>query len=99
LLDSVTICAGQPSLFSSDWAVDRACEVGNSYTVPDNLRYYLLIYRFMVRVNKIMTKRTRSPVGQPTEKESDGLMKLLECDFEDLEMQIGDNAGREHPYP
>jgi transcriptional regulatory protein LEU3 len=71
--------------------------VGNSYTVPDNLRYYLLIYRFMVRVNKAMTKRTRFPVGQPLEKESDGLMKLLECDFEDLERQIGDKAGGKHP--
>jgi transcriptional regulatory protein LEU3 len=99
LLDSVTTCAGQPSLFSSDWAIDHACEVGNSYTVPDNLRYHLLIYRYMVRVNKAMAKRTRSPVGQPTERESDGLMKLLECDFEDLERQIGDKAGSKHPCP
>jgi hypothetical protein len=52
----------------------------------------------MVRVNKAMIKRTRSAVGQPTE-DSDGLMKLLECDFEDLERQIGDKAGCKHPCP
>lgn len=32
-------------------------------------------------------------MGQPTEDESDGLMRLLECDFEDLERQIEDGIG------
>lgn len=80
-------------LFSSDWAIDHACEIGSNYTVPENLRYHLLIRRFLARVDKAMTKRTRSPTGQPMQKESDGLMRLLECDLEDLERCIGNEAG------
>lgn len=90
---SVTTSAGQPSLSSSDWTIDRACEPGNNYTVPDNLRYHLLIQRFLARVDEAMTKRTCSPTGHPVQRESDGLMRLLECDLEDLERWIGKEAG------
>jgi hypothetical protein len=39
-----------------------------------------------------MAKRKCSPTGQPIQKESDGLMRLLECDLEDLERRIGNEA-------
>lgn len=90
---SVTTSAGQPSLFSSDWTIDRACEPGNNYTVPDNLRYHLLIQRFLARVDEAMSKRTCSPTAHAVQRESDGLMRLLECDLEDLERWIGKEAG------
>ncbi|PON20680.1 C6 zinc finger domain-containing protein [Trichoderma gamsii] len=93
---SVTTSAGQPSLSSNDWTIDRACEPGNNYTVPDNLRYHLLIQRFLARVDEAMSKRTCSPTGHPVQRESDGLMRLLECDLEDLERWIGKEAGEAH---
>lgn len=39
-----------------------------------------------------MAKENRSPIGQGNERDGDGLMKLLECDFDDLEQRFGDNA-------
>jgi hypothetical protein len=94
-LRSVATCAGQPPLFSSDWTIDRACETGNVYTIPDNLRYHLLLQRFLVRVDKAMADRTRSPTGQPIERESDGSMGLLESDLEELERCLGSEAESE----
>jgi hypothetical protein len=39
-----------------------------------------------------MAKHNRAPIGRRSEKDGDGLMRLLECDFEDLEQKIGDTA-------
>jgi hypothetical protein len=83
--------AGQPSMFSGDWAIDQACEIGNRYTLPENLRSQLLIYKFFARVNKVMTESDRSPTGYPPEAECYGLMAMLEADFSTLERQINRN--------
>lgn len=66
--------------------------MGNNYTVSKNLRYHLLIQKFSARVDKAMARRSRSPTGSPIQKESDSLMRLLECDFEDLETRMGSDA-------
>ena len=87
-LRSLNASAGQPSTFSCDWAIDRACEVGNKYTLPENLRCHLLIYRFIARVNTVMTESAQSPTGYPPEAESCVLMAILEKDLGDLERQI-----------
>lgn len=79
-------------MLSSDWAIDQACEVGNRYTLPENLRSQLLIYKFIARVNKVMTESDRSPTGYPPEAESYVLMTMLEADFSTLERQINCNA-------
>jgi hypothetical protein len=75
-------------MFSGDWAIDQACEIGNRYTLPESLRCQLLIYRFLARVNKVMTESDRSPTGYPPEAESYVLMTMLETDFSTLERQI-----------
>ena len=86
---SMTASAGQPSTFSGDWAIDQACETGNRYTLPENIRCQLLIYKFIARVNKVMTESDQSPTGYPPEAESYVLMSMLETDFSTLERQIG----------
>src|ERR1700753_1321734 len=90
-LSSVATCAGQPPLFSNDWTINRACAAGSKFTPPDDLRYHLLIQRFHVRVNN--ARYSRSQTTQSNEKESEVLMKVLECDLEDLERDIGDRIG------
>lgn len=37
-----------------DWTIDRACEIGNIYTLPDELRFKLIIQRYCNRVTKAM---------------------------------------------
>lgn len=37
-----------------DWTIDRACEIGNIYTLPDDIRFKLIIQRYCNRVTKIM---------------------------------------------
>lgn len=85
---SVAASSGQPLTFSGDWAIDQACDVGNKYSLPDNIRTQLLIYKFIARVNKIMTESERSATGYPPEAESYVLMAMLETDFYALERQI-----------
>lgn len=85
---SVAASSGQPPIFSGDWAIDQACGVGNKYTLPENLRTQLLIYKFIARVNKVMTGSERSATGYPPEAESYVLMAMLEADFCALERQI-----------
>jgi hypothetical protein len=87
----VTTIEGQPSNFSFDWALDQACEIGNKYTMPENLRYYLLIHKYIARVNTVMSGNDRSPTGYPSDIESCVLMKMLEGDFVGLESQIRHN--------
>jgi hypothetical protein len=85
---SVAASSGQPPTFSGDWAIDQACGVGNKYTLPENLRTQLLIYKFNSRVNKVMTESERSATGYPPAAESYVLMAMLETDFCALERQI-----------
>jgi len=37
-----------------DWTIDRACEIGNIYTLPDELRFKLIIQRHCNRVTRAM---------------------------------------------
>jgi hypothetical protein len=97
---SVTASAGQPSTFSHDWAIDQACEIGNKYTLPDNLRCHLLIHKYIARINTVMIESGRSPTGYPPESESCVLMEMLEKDFGDLERSMGHRiTGLIYEYP
>ena len=86
---SITTTAGQPSLFSEDWVIDRASEEGNKYSLPRNLRYDLVIQRFLRRVNVTMARDARPTDSRRREKEGDGLMRLFECELEEIEQKFG----------
>jgi hypothetical protein len=78
MANSVTMSIGQPSTLPCDWAINRPCELGNKYTLPDNLRHRLLIYKYIARVNSVMAGNDGSPTGYPDENESCVLMAMLE---------------------
>jgi hypothetical protein len=83
----------------ADWVIDQACDVGNQYSVPNNLRYHLLICKFIARANSLMAEYDRSPSGCGSEGEGVVLISLLEKDFTDLERQIGSKlTGMVHYY-
>ncbi len=54
--------AGHLPIAPFDWTIDRACENGNIYTLPDELRFKLIIERFSNRVSKAMQSINHDPV-------------------------------------
>lgn len=93
-ISSVTVAIGQPPIFTSDWAVDRACQPGNSYELPRDFRHWLLIQKFSFHVSKTMSEGRRSATGLPSENEIGITLKFLERDFEDLQRDLeGDISG------
>ncbi|KUJ11501.1 uncharacterized protein LY89DRAFT_226498 [Mollisia scopiformis] len=81
----VSASIGQQSVLPSDWVIDQACILDNQYTLPDNLRYHLLICKFIAKANNVMAERER----KSDENEGLILVAMLEADFADLERQIG----------
>jgi len=81
---------GQQSLFTSDATIDRACEPGNVYGLPPDLRHFLLLQRFCNRLNRAMAGKERRSKGRP-DNERGILMALFEAEYEDLERSLGEN--------
>ncbi|KAE8444116.1 hypothetical protein EG329_000898 [Mollisiaceae sp. DMI_Dod_QoI] len=81
----VSASIGHPSILPSDWVIDQACDIDNQYTLPDNIRYHLLICKFIARANSVMAERE----GKTDEIEGLTIVAMLEGDFEDLEHRIG----------
>lgn len=46
-----------------DWTIDRACETGNTYTLPDELRFKVIIQRYCHRVMKVLCSNVVDPSG------------------------------------
>jgi hypothetical protein len=84
-----------PLLGCFDWSIDRACEIGNHYTLPDNMRYHLILVKFCDRVTKIMSGNNSSPLGMPADGERVLLMNVLEDDLDTLEAQFSGKLSRE----
>jgi len=82
-----------------DWGIDRACEVGNSYTLPDDMRYHLILLRFCDRVTKLMSGNMSSPLGLPADSERVLLMNLLEEDLDALEATLIGKLSRQSFSP
>jgi hypothetical protein len=87
-----------PLLGCFDWSIDRACEIGNPYTLPDDMRYHLILLRFCDRVSKIMSGNNSSPLGMPADGERMLLMNVLEEDLNTLEAQFSGRISREFQY-
>lgn len=51
---SSSAVSGQLPTAPFDWTIDRACELGNIYTLPDALRFKLIVQRYCHRVSKAM---------------------------------------------
>ncbi|KAE9369652.1 hypothetical protein N431DRAFT_427821 [Stipitochalara longipes BDJ] len=77
-----------PQMAGIDWSIDRACEVGNQYTLPDDMRYHLILSRFCDRVTRIMSGNNASPLGMPADGDRVLLMNVLEQDLNTIEAQF-----------
>jgi hypothetical protein len=87
---SITVFIGQQPLLTYDWAIDRACELGSIYTLPDDLRYSLIIQRFSYRISQVMSENRESLTGLPTENEIGKLLAMLEAELGELERTLGE---------
>ena len=85
---SITGTIGFPAVLQEDWATNRACEVGNKYSLPKDLRHQALIYKMFSRINQVMAGNLSSSTGFPAESEQASFMRLLECDVDDLEREM-----------
>jgi hypothetical protein len=83
---------GYPSTVSCfDWNIDRACETGNPYSLPDDMRYHLIIQRLCHRITKAMSSNVSHQNGLPADNERYVMMNLLERDIDAIEGQLGQN--------
>ncbi len=82
-----------------DWSIDRACEVGNPYTLPEDMRYHLIFLRFCNKVTKIMSGNNSSSLGIPADSERVLLMNLLEEELNTLEAESNEKLSRKLPLP
>jgi hypothetical protein len=98
----ITSTTGQQPLIPHDWAIDRACDTGNLYTVDDDLRHTLMIQKFSARVSYLMSDNRQNPTGQPTEVDIALIMALLERDLEDMTKQVEESLSGiynpQHPH-
>lgn len=84
------------SLF--DWTVDRACEVGTSYTLSDDIRYHLIMERICHRVARSMSGNASDPAGLPSDGERYILLSLFEADIDTAEGQLGKRVSGERNF-
>jgi hypothetical protein len=92
----MTAVFGPPPLNPNyNWVLDRACEDGNPYSLTKDIRNTLLIYRFMDRVNQLMSSNVIEPTGLPYDKERFVILKLLEEDVQHVRLRLGtDTSGK-----
>lgn len=85
----MTVHFGHPPMVSCfDWATDRACEVGNAYTLPDDLRHHLILQRFAHKATQLISNNRADPLGFPSESEFAVVMEMLEADLGVIEAQM-----------
>lgn len=86
---SVIAVVGQlPNAPISDWIVDRACEIGNEYTLPDSLRFKLMIHKFCDRVTRTMYSNSHDPLGLQPPGDLAALMSAWETGLGSLELEF-----------
>jgi hypothetical protein len=83
-----------PQMACIDWSIDRACEIGNQYSLPDDMRYHLMMSRFCDRVTKIMSGNNASQLGMPADGDRVLLMNVLEEDLNTMEAQFAGKLSR-----
>jgi len=71
-----------------DWSIDRACEPGNPYSLPDGMRHHLIIQRFSHRINSIMSGNASDPLGLPSDSERYMMMNLLNKELDMMEAKF-----------
>ena len=52
---SAGLIVGQLPNTPFDWTIDRACEIGNAFTLPEGLRFKLIIHRYCDRITRVMS--------------------------------------------
>jgi hypothetical protein len=94
----MAVSFGYPSTGSCfDWSIDRACETGNLYSLPDDMRYHLIIQRLCHRITKTMSSNVSHQNGLPPDNERYLMMNLLENDIDAAEGQFGHNISGKFP--
>ncbi|KAG0648535.1 Regulatory LEU3 [Hyphodiscus hymeniophilus] len=86
---SVTTSIGQSTVLHADWVIEAACEQNSKYTLPDNLRHHLLISKFFTRINCLMAENKHLKTSHPLDREICILVNVLEQDFIELKLRIG----------
>lgn len=88
--ESHTSNLGQPSIFQDDPAIGYTWDLGQNFTISDNLRLHHLIVGLMGRVNRVLADNLRS--SQPTES----LLRLLESDLDEIKKRNSERFNTFH---
>lgn len=88
----MTLNFGYPPMLWHEWAMDRACEAGSIYSLPDDLRRLLMVQRFSYRVAKAMSNNSSDSLGLPSENENSLIMDILTRDLDNIEGHFGEGA-------
>lgn len=88
--ESLASNLGQPSLFQEVPALVYTSDLGQNFTISDNLRFHYLIVRFVGRLNRVLADSLRS--SQPMES----LLRLLENDLEEIKKRNSEGFGTIH---
>lgn len=80
--------------------VDHACHPGNTFTLPDNMRYHLMLQRFCHKTAGIMSGNNAHAFGLPSDDERALLMDVLEHELDVLEGEISVHlSSRSNSFP
>jgi hypothetical protein len=73
-----------------DWMIDRACEDENLYTLPDSLRFKLMIQRTCHRITQAMSTISYDPITaqSPPPGEVSSLMMSWQNDMAHFESEL-----------
>jgi hypothetical protein len=73
-----------------DWLIDRSCELGNIYTLPDSIRFKLMIQRICHRVTQAMATISYDPITaqSPPPGEVSSLMMSWQNDMAHFESEL-----------
>jgi hypothetical protein len=71
-----------------DWTIDRACKIGNIYTLPGELRFKLITQRYCNQVTKVMRNISYDPVAVQLSNPRSSFADSWENDITMLENEL-----------
>jgi hypothetical protein len=78
-----------PLRLTTDWTIDCVCDKENHYTVPDPIKYQVIMHRFSTRMGSFMSASTpNSSTALLPQGESASLLALLEQEYMELSNRI-----------
>ena len=71
-----------------DWTILHSCEVGNVYTLPDDIRLKVIIVGICERLAKSMCGNLADPFGLPPSQDIGVLIGAREAELDVLEAEL-----------